>query len=183
MSSLSQYLPSSRRCITSTRERRVRCLSRSCEFFEPLTSRMDLPLTAVMDHSIGSLLGITTDRYQEVLYRYADALSTCCLTDSSLWHRRNVGTRGPEARLYHAMFAAILFPIAMFIYAWCTFSNVHWISLVIAITVRWPTIHRRLSLILGIPQLFIWACFGIYLTVFTYLADWCVSSSVPCVLA
>ncbi|KAH8104030.1 MFS general substrate transporter [Cristinia sonorae] len=91
--------------------------------------------TVFVTFFIGSLMGIGSDRFQEILYR------------------KNVGTRGPEARLYHAMLGGIVFPAAMFIYAWCTFPDVHWISLVIAIT------------------LFIWACFGIYLTVFTYLAD------------
>ncbi|TCD71762.1 hypothetical protein EIP91_003105 [Steccherinum ochraceum] len=84
---------------------------------------------------IGSLIGIASDRIQEKLYQ------------------KNFATRGPEARLYHAMFAGVLFPAAMFIYAWCTFPNVHWISLAIGIV------------------LFIWALFAIYLTVFTYLAD------------
>ena len=50
--------------------------------------------------------------------------------------RRNFATRGPEARLYFVMGAAILFPAALFTYAWCTFPNVHWISLCIEITVR-----------------------------------------------
>ena len=53
-----------------------------------------------------------------------------------VFQRKNVATRGPEARLYAAMFAAILFPAGMFIYAWCTFPSVHWISLVIGVTVR-----------------------------------------------
>lgn len=50
--------------------------------------------------------------------------------------RKNFAKRGPEARLYGAMFAAILFPIGMFIYAWCSFPYVPWIALVIAIVVR-----------------------------------------------
>lgn len=45
-------------------------------------------------------------------------------------------TRGPEARLYCACVAAFFLPIAMFIYAWCSFSHVHWIGLVVGITVR-----------------------------------------------
>lgn len=49
---------------------------------------------------------------------------------------KNVATRGPEARLYLVLFAAVTFPASLFIYAWCTFPNVHWISLCIAITVR-----------------------------------------------
>ncbi|THH29519.1 hypothetical protein EUX98_g4679 [Antrodiella citrinella] len=61
--------------------------------------------TVYITFFIGSLLGIATDRYQETLYR------------------KNVAIRGPEARLYHAMFAAILFPAAMFIYAWWNLSG------------------------------------------------------------
>ncbi|CAL1715271.1 unnamed protein product [Somion occarium] len=84
---------------------------------------------------IGSILGFFTNLYQEKLYQ------------------KTVGRRGPEARLYSSMFAAILFPAAMFIYAWCTLPGIHWISLAIGIT------------------LFTWALFIIYLAVFTYLAD------------
>ncbi|KAL4252903.1 MFS transporter superfamily protein [Abortiporus biennis] len=84
---------------------------------------------------LGSVLGALTNLYQEKLYH------------------ANVATRGPEARLYTAMFAAVLFPVGMFIYAWCTFPQVHWIALAIGIL------------------LFMWACFLIYLAVFSYLAD------------
>ncbi|KAI0784520.1 major facilitator superfamily domain-containing protein [Abortiporus biennis] len=91
--------------------------------------------TVFITFLIGSLLGYATTLYQEKLYS------------------KHFATRGPEARLYTAMFAAILFPASMFIYAWCTFPNVHWISLAIALT------------------LFLWACFIMYLAVFSYLAD------------
>ncbi|TCD71766.1 hypothetical protein EIP91_003109 [Steccherinum ochraceum] len=84
---------------------------------------------------IGSSFGMCTNIIQERLYA------------------KHVGTHGPEARLYHAMFAAILFPIAMYIYAWCTFPDVPWIALAIGIT------------------LFIWATFIMFLTVFNYLAE------------
>ena len=50
---------------------------------------------------------------------------------------KNVATRGQEARLYLAMFASLLFPVAMYMYAWCTFPSVPWIALTIAITVSW----------------------------------------------
>jgi len=70
------------------------------------------------------------------------------------FHRKNISRRGPESRLYLACFAAVLLPIGMFIYAWCSFSRVPWIALAIGIT------------------LFMWAVFIIYLAVFTYLADW-----------
>ena len=50
------------------------------------------------DCRIGALLGLATNQLQERLYA------------------RNVATRGPEARLYMPMFAAVLFPAGMFIF-------------------------------------------------------------------
>lgn len=47
-----------------------------------------------------------------------------------------VGTRGPEARLFAAMAATVLFPAGMFIYAWSTYTKVYWISLAIGMVVR-----------------------------------------------
>ncbi|THG98765.1 hypothetical protein EW026_g3482 [Hermanssonia centrifuga] len=67
---------------------------------------------------LGSVLGGLGNIYQEKLYK------------------KNQPTRGPEARLYIAMVAAITFPAGLFIYAWCTFPFVNWISLCIAITLR-----------------------------------------------
>ncbi|KAJ3477006.1 hypothetical protein NLI96_g10762 [Meripilus lineatus] len=91
--------------------------------------------TVFITFLIGSILGYLTTLYQEVLYK------------------KNVATRGPEARLYASMFAAVLFPAGMLIYAWCTLPGIHWISLTIGIT------------------LFMWSAFLIYLAVFAYLAD------------
>ncbi|TFK39513.1 MFS polyamine transporter [Crucibulum laeve] len=88
-----------------------------------------------MTMAIGSFLGFLTNFYQESLYQ------------------KNFPTRGPEARLYSACFAAVLLPVSMFIYAWCSFAKVHWISLAIAIV------------------MYIMATFIIYLAVFSYLAD------------
>ncbi|KAI0343343.1 MFS general substrate transporter [Trametopsis cervina] len=62
--------------------------------------------------------------------------------------------RGPEARLYTAMGAGVGLVGSLFMYAWCTFPNVHWISLCIAITVSFTI-----------------SSFSMYLAVFTYLAD------------
>ncbi|KAI0917884.1 hypothetical protein AcV5_002710 [Taiwanofungus camphoratus] len=84
---------------------------------------------------IATLFGVLSNIYQEKLYK------------------RYVGTRGPEARLFAPMAAAIMFPAGMFIYAWCTYTKVHWIALAIAIVI------------------IVWALFIIYLAVFTYLAD------------
>ncbi|KAJ3922465.1 MFS polyamine transporter [Lentinula edodes] len=66
---------------------------------------------------IGSLLGFSTNFFQEHLYR------------------QNYPTRGPEARLYLTCCAAILVPCGMFIYAWSTFTYVPWIALTIGMTV------------------------------------------------
>ncbi|GJE93234.1 MFS general substrate transporter [Phanerochaete sordida] len=84
---------------------------------------------------IGSLFGVLAQQYQEKLYR------------------KHQPTRGPEARLYMAMVAGIVFTGALFIYAWCASASVHWISLCIAIV------------------LVEFSSFTIYLAVFTYLAD------------
>ncbi|KAF8074570.1 MFS polyamine transporter [Lyophyllum atratum] len=91
--------------------------------------------TVFITMTIGSLIGFAFNMYQEVLYR------------------KSVAKRGPEARLHMACFAAVLLPIGMFIYAWASFSHVHWIAQAIGITV------------------YIWATFTIYLAVFSYLAD------------
>ncbi|EIW77022.1 MFS general substrate transporter [Coniophora puteana RWD-64-598 SS2] len=84
---------------------------------------------------IGCLLGCALNYYQETLYT------------------RNFATRGPEARLYVAMLAAVLFPAGMFIYAWTAFPYVPWIAPAIGLTV------------------FMTSCYVIYQTVFVYLAD------------
>lgn len=86
--------------------------------------------------------------------------------------RRNVGKRGPEARLYWPCIAAVIFPVGMFIYAWTTFSKVHWIALVIGLVVRLRPINDVPSRADIQPQLIFWAIYIIYLAVFTYLADW-----------
>ncbi|KAF8993772.1 MFS general substrate transporter [Cyathus striatus] len=88
-----------------------------------------------MAMTVGSVLAFLINYYQEKLYR------------------DNVATRGPEARLYSACAAGILLAGSMFMYAWCSFAHVHWISLAIAIT------------------LYIIATFTIYLAVFSYFAD------------
>ncbi|GJE99244.1 MFS general substrate transporter [Phanerochaete sordida] len=84
---------------------------------------------------IGSCLGLAAQQYQERLYR------------------KNHAARGPEARLYMAMPAGLVFAGALFIYAWCSFAHVHWIALCIAIVLVEA------------------GSFTIYLAVFTYLAD------------
>ncbi|KAJ3801072.1 major facilitator superfamily domain-containing protein [Lentinula aff. detonsa] len=73
--------------------------------------------TVFVTFVIGSILGFSTNLFQERLYR------------------KNYPTRGPEARLYLACCAAILIPCGMFIYAWSTFPHVPWIALTIGITI------------------------------------------------
>ncbi|KZP26754.1 MFS general substrate transporter [Athelia psychrophila] len=85
--------------------------------------------------AVGAFLGVMSNLLQDRLYQ------------------KNFPTRGPEARLYYACGAGVVFPIGMFIYAWCTFPQVHWIALIIGMVV------------------FIWAAFTIYVAVFTYVAD------------
>ncbi|EKM50095.1 uncharacterized protein PHACADRAFT_264625 [Phanerochaete carnosa HHB-10118-sp] len=84
---------------------------------------------------IGSSLGCVAQYYQEKLYQKYQPV------------------RGPEARLYMVMPAGIVFTAGLFIYAWCSFADVPWISLCIAIV------------------LVEFGSFTIYLAVFTYLAD------------
>ncbi|PIL24914.1 MFS general substrate transporter [Ganoderma sinense ZZ0214-1] len=62
-------------------------------------------------------------------------------------------TKGPEARLFSACLAALLFPAGMFIYAWTASPSVPWIGMVIGIFVIMT------------------ALFILYVAVFTYLAD------------
>ncbi|KAI0091571.1 MFS general substrate transporter [Irpex rosettiformis] len=68
-------------------------------------------------------------------------------------YRKYHATRGPEARLYTAMGEGVCLAGSLFMYAWCTFPSVPWITLCIAITLT------EMS------------SFTIYLAVFTYLAD------------
>lgn len=81
------------------------------------------------------MIGLATNSlFQEPRYAYGFLSMTSC---PCLFYdcRRNVAKRGPEARLYAAMFAAVLFPAGMLIYAWCSFPQVPWIALVIGIVV------------------------------------------------
>jgi hypothetical protein len=50
-------------------------------------------------------------------------------------YHRNVAERGPEARLYTAMVGGILLPVGSWIYAWTSFSYVHWIFPCIGISI------------------------------------------------
>ncbi|KAH9849849.1 MFS general substrate transporter [Lenzites betulinus] len=68
-------------------------------------------------------------------------------------YAKHSAKRGPEARLFGACLAAILFPAGIFIYAWCTFESVPWIGMAIGIFV----------IMTGL--------FVLYVAVFTYLAD------------
>ncbi|KAJ7623750.1 MFS polyamine transporter [Roridomyces roridus] len=91
--------------------------------------------TVFLTMVIGTALGFATNFYQEHLYHKLYA------------------QRGPEARLVMSCAAGMMLPCSMFIYAWCSFPSVPWISLAIALT------------------LYTWGTFVVYLAVFTYLAD------------
>ncbi|KAF9219741.1 hypothetical protein BS17DRAFT_375435 [Gyrodon lividus] len=58
---------------------------------------------------VGSLLGFGANVYQDKLYR------------------RNVARKGPEAQLYVSCLDAVLFPLAMFMFAWTALQELHWI--------------------------------------------------------
>ncbi|KAF8062206.1 MFS polyamine transporter [Lyophyllum atratum] len=85
--------------------------------------------------AVAALLGVMTNLYQDRLYH------------------KQFAARGHEARLHTACFAALLLPIAMFIYAWTAYAHIHWIAGAIGITI------------------YMWATFIIYSAVFSYLAD------------
>jgi len=84
---------------------------------------------------IGSLFGCALNYYQETIYR------------------RKHASRGPEARLYVALGAALLFPVGMYIYAWTAFPHITFIAPCVGLAV------------------FMCATYVIYQTVFIYLAD------------
>ncbi len=93
--------------------------------------------------------------------------------------RKYYKTKGPEARLYSACFAAVLFPAGMFIYAWCTFPTVPWIGMAMGVFVS-PVLQTATIVTAAQSQPLYWqvimtALFVIYVAVFTYLADWCVA--------
>lgn len=91
-------------------------------------------LWQIFCNRVGTALGFVSNFYQEHLYQSVN----------KPWHIRQVSwlsvskhfdRRGPEARLILACAAAVMLPISMFIYAWCSFPSVPWISLAIAVTV------------------------------------------------
>ncbi|KAF8141955.1 major facilitator superfamily domain-containing protein [Boletus edulis] len=84
---------------------------------------------------VGALIGLSANVYGDKLYR------------------QNVARKGPEARLYITCLVAVLFPFAMFMFAWTASQQIHWI---------WPTIALTI---------FMFGAFIAYLVVFLYLAD------------
>ncbi|RDB16005.1 Efflux pump atB [Hypsizygus marmoreus] len=85
--------------------------------------------------TVGSIIGFFANMYQEKLYH------------------KDFPKRGPEARLHMACAAAVFLPVGMFVYAWSSYSHVHWIVQMFGITI------------------YVFATFAIYLAVFSYLAD------------
>ncbi|KIJ26675.1 hypothetical protein M422DRAFT_272247 [Sphaerobolus stellatus SS14] len=68
-------------------------------------------------------------------------------------YKRNVAIKGPEARLYIAMWSGIALPIGCWIYTWTSFSSIHWIVPSLATCIIYA------------------AMFGIYLACFNYATD------------
>jgi hypothetical protein len=93
------------------------------------------PTDALSSCSIGACFGFATSLLQKRLYRLRAA------------------HRGPEARLYTSCGAAFLFPVGMFVFAWCGVPRVSWLGLVSGMV------------------LFMWGLFIMYTAVFSYLAD------------
>ena len=108
---------------------------RSCE--SPAFCAINLDDLDISARSIGALFGIAANVQQEKLYQSVDNASHTSQADfADVPRRKHHAARGPEARLYLAMVSGITFTAALFIYAWCTFAHVAWISLCIAIVVR-----------------------------------------------
>ncbi|KAG9309457.1 major facilitator superfamily domain-containing protein [Chiua virens] len=84
---------------------------------------------------VGAFIGLGANVYQDELYK------------------RNAARRGPEARLHFTCLAAVLFPLAMFMFAYTASQQFHWIWPVIALTI------------------FMFGAFIAYLVVFVYIAD------------
>ncbi|KAF8624022.1 hypothetical protein AX17_007228 [Amanita inopinata Kibby_2008] len=91
--------------------------------------------TAFVGMVLGTIFGFLMNFWQEAMY--------------NKYHAK----RGPEARLYGACVAAVMLPAGMFIYAWTSLPQAHWIGSVIGVI------------------LFTWALFSIYNAVFAYLSD------------
>lgn len=68
-------------------------------------------------------------------------------------YAKNIAKRGPEARLYMSMVAAILFPVGCFIYGWTSYAHVSIAGPIIGIIVLMTGVHIA------------------YLAVFNFLAD------------
>ncbi|KXN83295.1 hypothetical protein AN958_01628 [Leucoagaricus sp. SymC.cos] len=98
--------------------------------------------------SVGSLSGFIT----HLLYR------------NTLVNQKDLSRQESRMHLYGACFAAFVLPAAVFMYAWTSFSHVHWIVPVIALT------------------FFFWALFVIFIAIFSYLTD-CYSSFASTALA
>jgi hypothetical protein len=126
-------------------------------------------LEANIANRIGSFLGFWTNLYQEMLYQWV-LLKYHIIIFPTRLHRKHFLKRGPEARLYMPCVAGIVFPVGMFIYAWSSFTQVHWIGLMIGMVVR---------LFYAIDQLdkFRDCLIGLYLGI-VYHISW--SFHVPC---
>ncbi|CAD6573954.1 MAG: hypothetical protein CYPHOPRED_005241 [Cyphobasidiales sp. Tagirdzhanova-0007] len=78
-------------------------------------------------------------------------LSIDCFTQRL--YRRDVSSKGPEARMWNGMIGGILFPVGCWLYAWTAVPSIHWIVPTLGILITYTGILL------------------VYLTVFNYLAD------------
>ena len=86
-------------------------------------------------YSVGCFAGEAIQLYQEKLYAYASMIFRSRTPRSLIELRKYYPIKGPEARLFAPMLAALLFPAGMFIYAWTTSPSIPWIGMVIGIFV------------------------------------------------
>lgn len=78
-------------------------------------------------------MGLGANVYQDKLYR-SEKLFKNIAWFSGILGRRNVAHRGPEIRLYLTCLVAILFPLAMFMFARTASQQFHWIWPINALT-------------------------------------------------
>ncbi|PPR06166.1 hypothetical protein CVT24_000713 [Panaeolus cyanescens] len=113
------------------------------------TTKNDMGLVLAAD-CVGAFLGASTNPIQERLYKK--------------YHAR----KGPQARLFVSCVAGLVFPLSMFIFAWCTTDGVFTAPPIGGSTQG--TISALIGLLIALT-IYIWSVFMIYLATFNYLAD------------
>ncbi|OAX39681.1 MFS general substrate transporter [Rhizopogon vinicolor AM-OR11-026] len=95
---------------------------------------------ALLLHTVGAILGLMANMYQETLYR------------------KHFATKGQEARLYIACAAAIVMPVSMFIFAWTASPHIHWIFPLIGLTAFMSSVF----VVYQVSFLYLADCYGTY---------------------